>query len=107
MTTPNARQRTQDTPKTAHTPGPWAICDEQIWSSEINDYVCCIRRFGELTAQDEANARLIAAAPDLLAACKDAREALFNQKQDGLDRHEFAYAVLDTAIQKAESEVEK
>lgn len=58
----------------AHTPGPWSVADEQILSDTLNEYgnfnVCVFKRYGDLTAQDKANMRLIAAAPDLLAALK-------------------------------------
>lgn len=55
---------------TAHTPGPWHFDGHQydhiVWSSDRNR-VC----FLTSTGPTEANARLIAAAPDLLAALKD------------------------------------
>lgn len=52
----------------AHTPGPWEVTDEAVLSKDINDYgnwiVADCRR--ELTDQDRANLRLIAAAPEIL-----------------------------------------
>lgn len=47
-----------------------------------------------------ANARLIAAAPDMLAALNAARIALFNRDRNDLD--ETAYAAVYAAIAKAE-----
>lgn len=66
----------------AHTPGPWvAKVDDLVpergavyvegplgWEDQS---VCETYRFSRDIQEDEANARLIAAAPDLLAALKD------------------------------------
>ena len=59
----------------AHTPGPWMAqgnrvmaAGEQIGFINANPSCC--------TAEDWANARLIAAAPDLLAALQNARNVL-------------------------------
>ncbi len=86
-----------------HTPGPWALapysdCDEVInvvagykdlgggqsqahWIAECEAGV----DFGDdaeaIIATNEANARLIAAAPDLLTACKDALGTLMHEPQ--------------------------
>jgi hypothetical protein len=53
------------------TPGPWSASGTTVWGSDggarntVADTTCC----GSLTReQDEANATLIAAAPDLYAA---------------------------------------
>ena len=57
-----------------HTPGPWKV---EPPLSALNEYGYEVIRDGvgicELgrTEQDGANARLIAAAPDLLAMCKE------------------------------------
>lgn len=64
--------------ETAHTPGPWtaiygghgsyvAFCDERGPTMLIADTL-------ERGEQNDANARLISAAPDFLAACKDCLE---------------------------------
>lgn len=55
-----------------HTPGPWSVyrnnvkekygaCHDNIFIKKGNDIIC------ELFSENDANARLIAAAPDLLA----------------------------------------
>ena len=55
----------------SHTPGPWTvICDSPIvriheWTQAID-----ATKSGKDFAEDRANARLIAAAPDLLAALR-------------------------------------
>lgn len=54
-----------------HTPGPWTACKRHFWIvySDVGDV-----RIAECGVPDsrvaEANARLIAAAPDMLAACR-------------------------------------
>lgn len=58
----------------AHTPGPWKVAnDGQIQCPDLNQYgnwiVAAIQR--EMTPEDQANARLIAAAPDLLTWAKE------------------------------------
>lgn len=62
--------------RAAHTPGPWDIQyeDDALGNRSINVYPTC---FGVIStgnhsqAVSMANARLIAAAPELLAALKD------------------------------------
>lgn len=67
----------------SHTPGPWRVMPGQMIFSGDSMRVCDIRGWGHLTGSgamnlpsdqaaviQDANARLIAAAPDLLAACK-------------------------------------
>ena len=55
---------------TAHTPGPWVVKDSTQVTSDGRHIADCAGR--ETTTaiglEDSANARLIAAAPDLLAA---------------------------------------
>lgn len=64
---------------TSHTPGPWEWDDDAIFSSEPIDFEShapwlCAKGIttpvlrGEIMCSDPANARLIAAAPDLLEA---------------------------------------
>ncbi len=68
-----------------HTPGPWATDMEGLDNGDdipINAsgvyiatvttcWPCVMDLDGELQEEGKANARLIAAAPDLLAACKE------------------------------------
>ena len=94
-----------------HTPGPWSAMAPLPPSYDDHGYrlianvsknaaVYCQRdavlkdEYGrKIQAQDEANARLIAAAPDLLKACKDALAKL-----DGCSD---ATEILAEAIDKA------
>ena len=75
---------------TTHTPGPWKVVDAAPWSVWCGDkQIASCRWYDhdypyEGTFADEcapsdqahANARLIAAAPDLLAALRHAKSAL-------------------------------
>lgn len=85
--------------QTAHTPGPWQVVP---WSSgepgfnitgamhnraglhhDTCDMVCtvdslCGNPWQHGAAENAANARLIAAAPDLLAACETAEKSLLS-----------------------------
>lgn len=63
-----------------HTAGPWKLCREEHprgWIVDANDgqYTICIVRDGTGEAQNIANARLIAAAPELLAVLQELRES--------------------------------
>jgi len=60
-----------------HTPGPWHVLDGAVLCEGINAYgnwhICRFDRCEQPnTAEDNANARLIAAAPELLEACQAA-----------------------------------
>lgn len=68
---------TKPSRQTAHTPGPWEIHDNIGRKSELGIVAdaapCIIAVMGNAKAwpaEARANARLIAAAPDLLAACQ-------------------------------------
>ena len=55
-----------------HTPGPW-----ELWGTASPSQVIAAENYfvaQTLGRNDEANARLIAAAPDLLVACKELLE---------------------------------
>lgn len=84
---------------TKHTPGPWTALRASVISGP---FVICPRvhagarmSIDDSCAAAEANARLIAAAPELLAALEDCREALRRAGADGELR------VVDAAIAKA------
>ena len=73
--------------ETKHTPGPWTIGDSnnsgvdvELGNSNTSAGIYRFDRYNgqEAYSRDEcmANAHLIAAAPDMLAALEDAREAL-------------------------------
>lgn len=90
-----------------HTPGPWNVCERWPyqpdglhinWDRLQNMWIIGVRPgVATAAAEREADARLVAAAPDLLAACLMAREELVF----GGD-WETAKRVIDTAIAKAQ-----
>lgn len=89
--------------ETQHTPGPWEIRYD-ILLAEIpgDNQLARIRWFRHHIHRAEANARLIAAAPDLLDACKMAR-TLGTLAQTSTVAN--IKAMLDTAIAKAEGRI--
>ena len=58
----------------AHTPGPWRIVDAGMRGVECRDEKG--RVIFDTAPIAHGNARLIAAAPELLAACREAENAL-------------------------------
>lgn len=96
---------------TKHTAGPWDIIQETLDRIDIitcdkdgdpNGRIACIIRVAWCNADEEnANAQLIAAAPDLLEAC---RVALIQIRQDNDDRkseHRLTQYQIEAAINKA------
>jgi hypothetical protein len=90
-----------------HTPGPWAVLPPD--SSRPSQVIVYARSGAEiykapLTAETEANARLIAAAPDLLAALIAARHQLIAvQAVPALEDHR---ATIRRAISLADAAVD-
>lgn len=84
----------------AHTPGPWVsspyIGPDDSWFITADGNKIC---GGGAPGINEANANLIAAAPDLLDACKRASEILRGRGSPGWG---VAKDILNTAIAKAE-----
>lgn len=88
-------------PKAEHTPGPWRV---DLESGEIeagatvigtiygtHDYPCCDE---DITEECAANARLIAAAPDLLAACKNFASLAANLERGSLSASDLKRGVM-------------
>jgi hypothetical protein len=94
------------------TPGPWSYTDRGLVFGQAQDdadeapFVCdvCVD-CGMMTSQEEANAQLVASAPDLLAALEQAVAALNTAPRfavPSLDTDSYAIAALcDRAIAKA------
>lgn len=86
-----------------HTPGPWT-CDpvtERVLQKTYGTFrVFSGGEEGMPVQRTEANARLIAAAPDLLAACQEALALLNNPDADGFDADQID-GILNRAIQRA------
>lgn len=99
-----------------HTPGPWRVAKTGTPSKRIfagDELIATIRHFfrgadaiGPLPSQATANARLIAAAPDLLEACKqtlaEMRAYVGESEFDKSDPSQFVFDLLKSAIAKAE-----
>lgn len=66
------------TTKSQHTPGPWKVTggETSFYPMAVRSEVSQICEFHTWDVQKEANARLIAAAPDLLEALKAAQNWL-------------------------------
>lgn len=86
---------------TTHTPGPWTVfenIDDYGISFVINEF-----KYSGMVAQQptiDANMRLIAAAPELLSACRTAL-AYIEGRINNLSPGEM-FNALDSAIAKAE-----
>lgn len=98
--------------KVAYTPGPWYTGEAD--SADILVYAGDFEGVGEgedciatvwLTSESQANARLIAAAPDLLEAAKSVIGIHITVENGTSDLKELADAVADLleAVRKAES----
>lgn len=105
-----------------YSPGPWKIVrakdytedpgDTAIMSIEAADGTTVLYTDGGYFKPKEENARLIAAAPELLEACVQTRNELlkilifFNENQSSLSREyiEELLAVVERAITKTEEE---
>lgn len=90
----------------AHTPGPWVIYEPDVNSLELRDgcggYICELTTEGcEIPPDARANARLIAAAPDLLEALKDMVNGIDNEI--GRSRTDTNFPKARAAIAKAEA----
>lgn len=88
----------------SHTPGPWKANGNCVDTGRGAAPVACAYDPDDHNHVNEickANARLIAAAPDLLAACKAAEPYVFNCPfENALTVH----AMLEAAIAKAEGQ---
>lgn len=93
--------------KTMHTPGPWRYGNSSKNLDQFfvgnNDYTKSIALIDSFHVEHEANAKLIAAAPELLEACKLAIDEL-KESATALDgqSHETMIKILEAAIAKAE-----
>ena len=60
--------------KTQHTPGPWELVGNKLGDTilSLNPGYITLYKYRQMTEEQKANAKLIAAAPDLLAACRKA-----------------------------------
>ena len=92
------------TDMTQHTPGPWTAHDDDgtgtmpcVLANQITTY----GNFYVAQCHVFENARLIAAAPDLLAALVDATQAIENMQAEGESRYHPIVTAAKAAIAKA------
>ena len=89
------------TPK--HTPGPWTITVHHGYGERQRYTIDQEPITPRMLLGEDANARLIAAAPDLLAACH-AFVDTFTDNDETTSREYDAYEAAGAAIAKAEGE---
>ena len=99
-----------------HTPGPWtAVKNSAYWEIDGPDDfggvadTCASSAgepdFGRSMALGEANARLIAAAPDLLSACRGLLDAIHDSMtHESQNHHREQIDAAFAAVEKAEGE---
>lgn len=83
-----------------HTPGPWGYSEGEIYRGN-NPIASVIPSFGwfRKTAEDEANARLIAAAPEMFEVLSELLDTLEMSKSYGFDEE---YEKLREVLAKVE-----
>jgi hypothetical protein len=90
-----------------HTPGPWrASMGDLLRVMHGSDCICGVHRIGSRAGgrrseESEANARLIAAAPDLLAALQAVIAAPITGDHESIQRRDAAFTAARAAIAKA------
>lgn len=99
-----------------HTPGPWVarewVCRAKTSVGRASDNLLGFEQIAECSGngrqvspeQEEADARLIAAAPDLLAALRDVIDGLSMGDQEGLIEYAPQMIAARAAIAKATKE---
>jgi len=86
----------------AHTESPWRWDRERDQILGANGSVICKLATGEDRKEEDANARLIAGSPALLATCKRVLKAIHWGVTDDRMSDEQQAALLKAAIEKAE-----
>jgi hypothetical protein len=97
---------------TKHTAGPWEAKGIHVVMSDGFQFKqqtpigegACIQTQQRNQERREANARLIAAAPDLLESCRECAEAFGKFCPDPDSRYGMAWAKVEAAIAKATGE---
>lgn len=92
-----------------HTPGPWNLWTGQTGAFEVyvgeplrGDVIVQRHDWNHKAEESKANAHLIAAAPDLLAALKAMRHPDYGTPEDPSELTHQARSIADAAIAKAE-----
>ena len=101
---------------TDHTPGPWTVEDNFTIMADVGAHICKVSEPDDFPCLDQdegtqshvlaecgANARLIAAAPDMLAALKSlAAVAVWGPEDDDREEFDQAMKAAQAAIARAE-----
>jgi len=90
--------------KTEHTKGEWYAKDGQIYPTETGKTLAVIPYFNKEDKEQDANQKLIAAAPDLLQALDNLIDTLAEQlTEDAKENEDIIDAIREAAnaIQKA------
>ena len=87
----------QETVMSEHTPAPWEPRGAAVTTANDGDIIAVIRSVGPGNNNYEANARLIAAAPDLLEVCRSAMIILEQQLAPIQLGNEMAEAIAKAA----------
>ena len=72
-----------------HTPGPWIHNKGQVYEQATGGNICIMQNMGYMDAIDEADAALIATAPDLLQSLKTVTAYLQEAHQDEIDKNHY------------------
>lgn len=81
-----------------HTAGSWHAHDGQIYPEETGQTIATVHYFDKTNEEHQANQRLIAAAPDMLAALELIK---YKIDQSIIDYDSEIYRTINAAIQKA------
>lgn len=84
-----------------HTPGPWKVWNDRVWTNESLEDMKQICSISGNRGDRDANARLIASAPELLEACKQVLSSSVFQ-EEGFELPDRLRIHLEQAIAKAE-----
>lgn len=85
-----------------HTPGKWHAKDGQIYPQETGKTLALIPYFDAENEEQQANARLIAAAPELLEALQNIKRLYMTHPiSEYLFPYNQAWEQVETSIEKA------
>lgn len=78
-----------------HTPGPWRSADFAVYADdERTSQLVCQLSSGWTLEQDQANGRLIAAAPELLDVAKRALKCLEEYQPNCIENYDLKAAIV-------------
>ena len=91
--------------KTKHTPGPWEVKpSDKVGRLHVTGRINEVSEIVVCDTDNEANAKLIAAAPDMLEALLKVQTAIANWRDDvdsEMNLEEIKYLIIDPIIERA------